>query len=289
MADANAQADIRGIFIDTIAKGYAEEQNVFKKFITVSPTSAREIRWYSKTSGFLDTVDTTGITTSNIANISFKARPFVVEQSWTRNTSYVRKYMVESPWLSDEDIKDSDVDILTTNIRDLVRAVERQVDSRIYTVLAAAGCGTAASTQDGWDDSATGNPILDLLNAKQSIRSYGYDPEGAVLAINSIEHKNLINFLIAVKGASIPAFASQKIETGVVMEILGLKVVVSENAPTDEALIFTKDAATWKEFVPITAVTIEDKGIGTKIRVWEEGECIRTDPYAVFRITDTVV
>jgi hypothetical protein len=288
MADSNAQADIRGIDIDKLAKGFADEQNIFKKFISNSTTKAREIRWYAKTSGFLDSVDTTGITASQIANVSFKSRPVVVEASWTRNTSYVRKYFVESPWISDEDIKDTDVDILATNVRDLVRAVERQVDSRIYTVLTAAGCGTAASTQDGWDDAATGNPILDILNAKQSIRSYGYNPEGGILAINSIEHRNLLNYLISVKGSSIPAFANEKLGSGVVMGILGLNVVVSENVPTDEATIFCKEAATWKSFCPITAVKITDPGIGTKIRVWEEGECIRTDPYAVYKITDTV-
>ena len=153
MPDTNAMADIRGIDIDKLAKGFADEQNVFKKFCTVSTTAAREIRWFSKTSGFLDTADTTAITASHIANTSFKARPFVSEQSWTRNTSYVRKYFVESPLISDEDIKDTDIDILSTNVRDLVRAVERQIDARIYTVISTGtGVLTGASTQDGWDD-----------------------------------------------------------------------------------------------------------------------------------------
>lgn len=287
--DTSAEADIRGIDIDKLAKGFAEEQNVFKKFVTNSTTSAREIRWYAKASGFLDSTDTTAITASQIANVPFKARPVVVEQSWERQTSYVRKYFVESPWLSEEDIKDCDIDILATNVRDLVRAVERQVDSRIYTVLSTGtGVQTGAATADGWDDTATGNPILDILTAKQAIRAYGYNPEGGVLAINSIEHKNLINFLINVKGSSIPSFSSEKVRDGVVMEILGLQVVVSENCTTDQALVFTRDAATWKSFTPITSAIIEDKGIGRKIRVWEEGECLLTDPKASYLITDTV-
>ena len=153
MADTNAMADIRGIDIDKLAKGFADEQNVFKKFCTVSTTAAREIRWYQKTAGFLDSTDTTGITASQIANIGPGALPVVVEQTWTRNTSYVRKYFVESPLISDEDIKDTDIDILATNVRDLVRAVERQIDARIYTVISTGtGVLTGASTQDGWDD-----------------------------------------------------------------------------------------------------------------------------------------
>jgi len=288
--DTSAEQDIRGIDVDKLAKGFADEENVFKKFINNSTTSAREIRWYKKTSGFLDSTDTTTITASQIANTSFKSRPVVVEQSWERTTSYVRKYFVESPWLSEEDIKDCDIDVLATNIRDLVRAVERQVDSRIYTIITTTtGFQTVAATADGWDDSATGNPILDLLVAKQMIRAYGYNPEGAILAINSIEHKNLINYLISVKGSSIPNFSSQKMESGVVMEILGLRVVVSENATTDQAVVFVSGCATWKSFVPITSAVVNDVGIGRKVRVWEEGECICHDPKGVVVITATVV
>lgn len=289
MADASGQADIRGIDIDKLAKGFADEELVLKNYCTVSKTSAREIRWYQKTAGFLDNTDTTGITASVIANTAYRALPVVVEQSWTRNTSYVRKYFVESPLISEEDIKDCDIDILATNVRDLVKAVSNQVDLRIYTVLTAAGCQTAASTQDGCDDAATGDPITDLMAAKTAIRNYRYNPEGAILYIHPTDHKNLLTFLINVKGSSIPAFSSQAVERGVVMEVLGLKVVVSVNATSDQALVFVpKVSCTWKQFVPITSTVITDPGIGRKIRVWEEGEAIRTDPYAVYLITDTI-
>jgi hypothetical protein len=128
------------------------------------------------------------------------------------------------------------------------------------------------------------------MNAKQMIRAYGYDPEGAILAINSIEHRNLLNYLISVKGSSIPSFASQKVESGVVMELLGLRVVVSENVTTDYAIVFVSQrAATWKSFKPISSVVVDDPMIGKKIRVSEEGECLLTDPKAVVLITDTVV
>lgn len=293
MADTSAEADIRGIDIDKLAKGFADEDNIFKKFVTLSATKAREIRWYKKTSGFLDSPDTSGITASQIANTAFKARPFVVEQSWTRQTSYIRKYFVESPILTDEDIKDTDIDILGTNVRDLTRAVARQVDKRIYDIITESitpvNINTAAAVGTGWDDATNGNPITDILVGKQKIRSYGYNPEGCVLVLNSIENRNLINWLISTKGSSIPQFASSKVESGVVLTILGCSVVVSENATTDYACLWVPTrAATWKAFMPITAVTVRDPGIGTKIRVWEEGECLLTDPKAVHLITDTV-
>jgi hypothetical protein len=290
MADNSGQADIRGLDVDKAVKGFAEEANVMKKFLINSVTSAREIRWFQKTSGYLDSADTTAVTASQIANTAERARPIVVEQSWTRNTSYVRKYFVESPLISMEDIRDSDVDILLGNIRDLVRAVERQVDARILAQLAAAsGVQTGASTQDGWDDLATGNPILDILTAKQAIRAYGYDPEGCIIVMNSIEHKHLLNFLISVKGSSIPSFASEKVGSGVVMGLLGCNVVVTENQASDTVIFFVPNqAATWKSFVPITSAVIDEVGIGKKIRVWEEGECIVHDPKAVYVLTDTI-
>lgn len=291
MADTSGMADLRGLDIDKLAKGFADEALLMKRFCTISKTKNREIRWYQKTSGFLDSTDTTGITASQIKLAGHKARPVVVEQSWTRNTSYIKKYMVESPMISIEDIKDSDIDLLAGNLRDLVRAVGYQVDVAIYDAITDdASRLTGAATADGWDDTATGDPIGDILTAKQQIRSYGYNPEGAVLLINSIEHKNLMKFLINVKGSSFPSFAGDKLKSGVVMSLLGLDVVVSEIATTDEALVFVpKRACTWKQFTPISTAVIDEPGIGKKVRIWEEGVPLVTDPKAIYLITDTVV
>src|SRR3990167_2368326 len=289
MADTSAQAEIRGIDIDKLAKGFADEESVFKKFVVTSSTSAREVRWYQKTSGYLDSTDTTGITTSQIANVAPKARPVVVEQSWTRNTSYVKKFFVESPTISDEDIRDSDIDILATNVRDLVRAVENQIDISIYDVITdATGIETTASTA-GWDAGSGQDPIKDILTAKRKIRNNGYNPEGAVMTLNPIEHQNLLVWLISTKGSSIPSFSSEKVRDGVVMELLGVNVVVSSNATTDEAAMWIPSrSATWKSFVPITTAIIDDPGVGKKIRVWEEGIAICTDPKSVHVTTNTV-
>lgn len=294
MADTSGEADIRSINIQKSALGFADEENVFKQFVINSGTSAREIRYYVKTSGFLDSVDSTGITASQIANTSSRSRPTVVEQSWTRSTSYVRKYFVESPTISTEDIKDTDVDILLTNIRDLVRAVQNQVDARIYTVVSdtqaggSAGVLTTGATGTGWDDTTNGNPILDIMVAKRKIRQQGYNPEGAVLAMDSLAHQQLLNFLISVKGSSIPAFSSEKVRSGVVMELLGVNILVSENVVTDSVTMWIPSrSATYKTFTGLTAVTMTDPGIGVKIRTWEEGECILHDPKSVHVTTDT--
>lgn len=294
MADSSGQALIRGIDIDKLAKGFANEAFVLRQFVTVTKTKAREIRWYKKTPGILDSVDTSGITGSQIKNVSERSRPVVIEQSWTRQTSYVRKYFVESPLISNEDIRDSDIDILATNVRDLVRAVSNQVEIRIYEVLNDAlgtggDVGTAAASGTGWDDASGGDPIKDLMLAKTTIRNANYDPEGAIVYMSPTDHSNLLQYLITVKGSSIPAFSSKKVMTGVVQELLGLNIVVSSNASADTVTTFvSKRAATYKSFMGLTTAVIDDPGIGKKIRVWEEGEAILTDPSAVFVTTDTI-
>ena len=300
MADSSGQADIRGIDIDKLARGFAEEASILKQFVRMSKTAAREIRWYRKTSGFLDSVDSAGVTQTQILNVPERALPTVVEQSWTRQTSYVKKFFVESPTISAEDIKDSDIDILATNIHDLVRAVANQVDIKIYSTIIEAAAATPTtpapsdtlttiSVQDGWDDLVTGNPILDILIGNRKIRAQGYDVKNVILYINPVEHQNLMNYLINVKGSSIPGMSSDLAERGVLLKLLGNKVVVSQNATTDGALQFIpKVAATWKSFMGTRTAIINDPGIGKKIRVWEEGEAILTDPNAVHQITDTV-
>lgn len=287
MADTSGMQDIRGIDIDKLAKGFADEENQFKKICMITATKAREIRWYQKTAGFLDSADTSGITASQIANTGERSLPVVVEQSWTRQTSYVRKYFVESPTISEEDIKDSDLDVLGTNVRDLVRAVERQVDARIYSVMSTNVALSTASTA-AWDAGSGQDIVKDLMTAKRKIRQQGYNPEGAFLLLSATDHANLIVWLISTKGSSIPAFASQKVKDGIVMEILGLKVLVSENVTADEAMVVIgQRAMTWKNFMPVSSVVINDAGIGRKIRVWEEGEAIMTDTNAAAKITNT--
>lgn len=291
MADSNAMADIRGIDIQKVAVGFAETLIKLKRFVKNASTSAREIRWYQKTSGFLGSPTTTGMTTTLVANTP-KALPVSIEQSWTRQTSYVKHWFAESPWLTDSDIKDSDIDILAGNVHDITREVLHQEDLRIYQVLSNGNSGVGINTNATnapWDTASFTNVdiIEDLLEAKMNIIQDGYDVSNAILLVNSYDHKQIITWLISNKGSSIPNFSSQKIETGVVMELLGLRVVVDENVTADYALVFVPDAATLKTFTPLTTAIIEDKGIGTKFRCWIDSECILQEPNAVNLITNT--
>lgn len=292
------ESTIRGLNIDKVAKGFADKMFVMKRFVTVATTNAREIRWYQKGTSFnplLDSTDTTAITASQILNVADGALPVVVGQKWTRKTSYVQKYFVESETISMEDIRDSDIDILAGQVRDLVRSVVNQVDAQIYDILtesqSPSDINTAAATGTGWDDLSSGNPIIDILTAQQNIATNEYDISGGsiVCAMNPAEYKHLVNYLITVKGASIPGFSSKKVETGIVTELLGASIVVTTTAVTDSVVVFIKGrSATWKAFVPLRSVVMDEPGIGKKIRCWEEGVTILTDPKSVHLITDTI-
>jgi hypothetical protein len=95
-------------------------------------------------------------------------------------------------------------------------------------------------------------------------------------------HRFMLSWLIATKGSSIPQFASQQIEKGVVMEILGVKVIVSTICTSDKAVIFVnKRACTYKQFHDITTYVVDEPGIGKTIRALEEGVALLTDPKAV--------
>lgn len=292
----SGEQNIRGLDIQKLVTGFADEASVFKEVVQIASTSAREVRWYSRATGILDSTDTTGITASKLKNVSQLALPQVVERSWTRNTSYVRKFFVESPWISEEDIKDSDVDVLTTHIADLANSIASQVDAHIYDVISesqsASNINSTASTA-GWDAGSGQDPIKDILVGKRKIRTNGYIPEGGFLLLNATDHQNLLTWLISTKGASIPNFSSEKMGTGVIHELLGLRVKVSENVVADSCLIVGKTPdgrlpGVYKEFTPITSAVKVEEGIGRKVRVWEEGICILQDPKAIHLTTNTV-
>ncbi len=298
--DGSREADIRGINIDKLAKGFGKLIPTFKRFAVQSKTSNREIRWYRKgltlatAMNPLDTPTTQGITGSLMNNTSFGSKAAITELKWERQTSYVKKYFVESPTITIEDIKDADVDVLASNVEELVRAVHFKVDRRIYDVLTeATTSGTPNPTNvntdaaiAGWSTTATCNPILDLLIAKRKITAAGYNPSGAICLMNQLEEQSLINYLISVKGSSVPDMANAAAKNGVMMSLLGLQIVVSPNATADWVVTFVPSKAVkWKSFIGTTSVVMNDPGIGKKIRVWEEGEALLTDPKAVHIIS----
>lgn len=296
MADTVEQQNIRGLDIDKTIKGFALVSYDFMNDCEVTPTTGDSIRWYTETAA-----DLTATAPSVNANISPLSVFPTLEASWTRNTSYPRKYGNEC-FISMEDIATADIDVLSRQLLRLARAVTKQVDSRIQTVMNAgfvstqASALTAANTINGvqtnqpWNvASYTGVDIIeDIMDAKLKIYQANYNPEGATLWLSPTDHKNMLAWLVGSKGSSIPTFSSARMQDGVVMNLLGVNVKVSNNVTASGALLVVpKVACTWKSVFGLTTNTEDVAGIGKRVKAWQMGEAILTDPLAVTLIYGT--
>jgi hypothetical protein len=192
-----------------------------------------------------------------------------------------------------EDMKSADIDVLARTLLRLTRAVTKQVDTAIYNVLSEndtpVNINTVA-TNAAWNTASyTGvNIIEDILDAKYQMELYNYDTSNVVLYLSPLDYKSMVTWLIDGKGSSIPNFASDKVSTGTVMQLVGVNIKVSPNVTADKALMMIpKRACTFKQHTPITSKVIDEAGIGSRVRVWELGIPILTDPRAVTLITNT--
>ena len=276
---------IRGLDIDKMIKGFALTNYIFKGMVNNSTTSGDSVRWYQETAADLTLTSPSFLETSPLSQFE------QAEVDWTRNTAYPKKYAIEGT-ISREDIKSADIDVLARTILRLTRAVVKKVDSVIYNVMSEdqtpATIGTAAATGTGWDDLTNGNPILDIMAGLQAIAENDYDTSGCIVAMDPKNYKDLLNYVITVKGSSIPAFSSSTVQTGVVGTLVGCKLVVSNNVVADSVWMgLPKTAVTWKSFEGLHSETENIMGKGTKIAVWENGVAILTDPKAAYLITDT--
>src|SRR3990167_7148683 len=294
MPDTSGQADIRDLFINRLLKGFADEVLVFKGLVTVTPTSAREIRWVQKTSGFLSGVTTTGMTTNIGANMSHLAQPSVVRQTFTRNTSYVREFMHETPLISEQDVKDNMFGLLSVHVSDLVRKIAYDVNSHIYDILSGGGDGSEGNILSGnttamWDAGSGVKITTDIERAKEAIREQNYEPTHLLLMPH--DYASLMVELVETRGSGVPGFSSQKIANGVITEVLGLQVVVSNSVvkgTSGNAVVCApSQAVTYYKFTDLNSKTIEEPMIGVKIRAKEEGIATLTDVNASYLIKGT--
>lgn len=284
MPDSLGQADVQGLDIDKLIKGFADDEFVFKNFLTVTPTSHREIRWFQNlTANTLDSTDTSGVTASQVPLAAFGTLPPIAEFSTTRMTSYVKHFLIGSPLFTYADIKDSDPDMFAANLRGLTRGIQNQVDIRILDVLSATCLLSGSAAGTGWADATNGNPFMDLLSGATEIRKKGYDITNVVAWVHPDQYKNLFNYFVTTKGSSVPVFASGKVDTGVITKIANVGIVVTNNATAGQVMmIVPQRAATWKTFTPLSTAVEDKPAIGTKITVWEDGDVIFTDPNAAY-------
>ena len=280
MADTIGQGDIKGLNINKLLVGFADEPFVFKNDLVNSPTNAIEVRWWQKTSGNLTGTTTSSETVSPIRTTAFGTLPTIIEQSALRRTSYARHFSAETPLFTYSDLKDMDPDMFAANIRDSVRAIQNQQDFVILDTLSG-GVPLSGSTISGGWGGPNGKPYTDLLSGAMAIRKQGYDITGLKAWMHPDDYKLMASVLVDYRGSSIPSLASSLTTDGVLTKVANVAIAVSNNATAGQTLILSpQKTATWKEFTPLTSATIENPGMGTFVRVWGDGVALLTDPYS---------
>ncbi len=284
--DTAGEQDLRGLNIDKISKDLFEEALIFKKEVKNEITDARQIRWYQKTSGYISLTSP-----AKISPIAPGARPFVAEQSWTRNTSEVVKYFLESPTINMEDESDNDVQVFMNNVEDLTAAVANALDNDIWNVASenqSASLINAVTSTAAWDAASGQNPYEDIAEAEQLIREQTKRPvSNLALYVSAKGHKDLKVWLVTTRGSSIPGFSSQLVKDGSLLMFDGKRVIVSENVTADFAMVADlMRGVIYKEFKSLTTAIIKNEGIGRKIRIWTHGLALLVRPQYITLISN---
>ena len=285
MVETSGQALIRGVDIQKGAIADFEEALIFRNLISGKPTKAREFKFWRKTTGYL-----TLTAPAKLSNIAPGARPFVDETSWTPETNFTIKYMLDSPMINMEDESDAEVSVFRDNAKDVVESIANDIDANTFDVFTegqtVVNINTVAANAT-WGAASGQDPFEDIMDAKMKIRQQTKRSiRNGVLLLNAQGEKELLVWLVSTKGSSVPNFASEKVGTGTIDKFAGLQVVVSENVVSTFAVVGDfKQAAQYRTFKPLQTWIITEEGIGRKIRVSVNVVTILIKPKFVTLIT----
>lgn len=292
MADTVGEQDLRAEYIDATIKAIALREYVLKDLCTVESSSAWTETYFRETN-----TDPTDLTTGGGASVKIKGisrlAPFPFGQaSWTKVSGINQKYGAEG-LISYEDELMSNISVIQRTLLRVARAPVLAIDSDIAAaMLASAGNVVTIAAGNEWDSATVANrtPIKDILDGIQLIRADNLNALGGngYLCLNGTDYTNLISNSQVVNN---PTYKSGVLENGVVGELCGLKIKVTESlefgTPDKAYIVIAKEALTWKTVVPLTTMTIVDPGIKKTIRAWELGQVQVVVPNAICRIDNT--
>jgi hypothetical protein len=287
MADTWREADMRKEYIDSAVKAVALMQYKLKTLCTIDGSDAWTESYYRETN---TTEQTGGGTASPVSGVPQMAPFPFIEPSWTKVSSIVGKYAAEYV-VSLESQQSATIPMLSRCILRIGRTVAYAVDKAIEAVLSASSGNTFAITAGNeWDSATVANrdPIYDILNAINYLRVDGIDAlnGNGYLVVNGTDYTNIMRNSKVINNPSFKT--ADVVSNGVVGQLCGLKIMVSEAVTADQAyVVVAKEALTWKEADPLKVVTIDDPGKSTTIRAWERGVCQIPSPNASCKITNT--
>ena len=223
----------------------------------------------------------------SVNDVARGALPPELHPSWTLVTTFHRKFMGQA-LIFFEDIL---TNAINTQARAAFRVAEAIVNAKdlyIYSELtSASGTSGVVAASDDWDSTTIANrdPIGDLLIGEAAMMENDYDVlQNGFLLMNPSEYGSLLRNSKVINNPSFKT--ADVVSNGVVGQIVGLKIIVSNNVDADEVMIIMgKRAATWKGVVSLQSAVIIDQGVSTKVRAWEMGHIQITDPLALYTIT----
>ncbi len=273
MADVVEQADIRGINVDSAVKGFASEKYKLKQVCLVQNSNKWREDYYKETKTVL-----TGHTVGhNVKGVPRLAEFPYLEAEWTLTSSYHVKH-AGAGVVSHEDEISNAIDTIARQSFKIAEAIAYSVDRAIYAAITAdADVNTAAATAT-WDDASAANrdPIRDILVGIQYMAVDNYEEDYTHLLMNSKVINN-------------PSFkTADVVSNGVVGQVCGLKIIVSNAVDADEACILIGQlAVTFKQLEPLKVAIEDHPGIKKVISAWEIGVTQIVNPEAIHIITNT--
>lgn len=283
MASTIGQSNLRGENISRAVKGFALQEYKLKQVLLSQSSNKWTETYYRETAADIDVAGET----YNIQGVARGAAFPHVDPSWTKVQGQHVKFAAEGTVFMEDKLTDA-IDVQARTILRVARSIAKKVDDYIYTQLtSASGINTAAASAT-WDNAtlASRDPIRDILTGIEYLAVDNYDAlSNGYLLLNPTDYTNL---MMNSKVINNPSFkTADVVSNGVVGQIAGLKVIVSNSITADEAMIIIgQRAATWKSAVAMTSAVIEDKGINYTIRSWEIGHVQVTDPEAIHVITN---
>ncbi len=276
--------DIRGENVSRIVKTMAEDEFKFKQILMTTNSSNWTETYYQE--------DPTELTatgeTADVGNVARGATFPNVDASWTKVSTTHKKWGDEATIFMEDVLTDA-IDVKARTIRKVARAIASDFDAYVYTTLSSDASINTAAAVATWDNAtvADRDPIRDLLVGIQymAVDNYDFLQNGYIL----LSPEDYTHLLMNSKVINNPSFkTADVVSNGVVGQIVGGKIIVSNGVTADEALmVIGNTAATYKSAVAMSSNVDYDAGIKYTIRSWMIGHVEVTDPEAIHKITNT--
>lgn len=286
------QVDIRSLNVNKLVTGFALRTYRFKQECTQISSSSFQERYFSETAADLTQAG------SPVEGVPRMAQFPSQHVTWTQHNSYHIKHGLQDT-IAYEDLVINEIDALRRTTLRISRAIAKSVDANIFNTITegTAGVPSASPTNileydiaagNEWDSATIANrdPVQDLLDARALIDAQDYDSSMCSLWVNPSDWAKLLGNP-NVRNAG-QFFTDDVTRNGNIGFLLGMKVIVSNNVTSDYAvLVIPNEACTWVTLKPMQTALIEEPGISTTIRCWEEGVAQLKNPKAVCLISNT--